>query len=164
MFNRSILKTSITLLSNLGRALNSRKTVVFNQGKWDRFQEHTTFGEEDSESERVLSLHPNRANFASGAWPASSIVFTSHWQACVLTHCNTDRSTERERKQPTFLPLRSGTICDQPHKHWHYFKGNLGETAERWGGACMGLSECYDAILSRNYVYHLEITIPNTNT
>ena len=42
-------------------------------------------------------------------------------------------------------------ICVQPGKYWHCFKGNLGETAERWGGACMGLSEHYDAILSWNW-------------
>ena len=28
------------------------------------------------------------------------------------------------------------------------FEGNLGETAKRWDGARMGLSERYDAILS----------------
>ena len=32
--------------------------------------------------------------------------------------------------------------------YWHCFEGNLGETAERQGGARMGLSERYDAILS----------------
>ena len=31
---------------------------------------------------------------------------------------------------------------------WHCFEGNLGETAERWSGAHMGLPERYDAILS----------------
>ena len=30
------------------------------------------------------------------------------------------------------------------------FEGNLGETADRWGGARMGPSERYNAILSRN--------------
>ena len=39
----------------------------------------------------------------------------------------TDRQTERDR---------------------HCFEGNLGKTAERRGGACMGLSERYNAISS----------------
>ena len=45
---------------------------------------------------------------------------------------------------------KSGTICVQPEHYWHCSEGNLGETAERWGRACMDLSECYDAILSSN--------------
>ena len=53
-----------------------------------------------------------------------------------------------ERKRPTFHPPRSRTICVQPGKYWHCFEANLGETAERRGGARMGLSEHYDAILS----------------
>ena len=38
--------------------------------------------------------------------------------------------------------------CVQPGKYRHCFEGNLGETAEGLGGARMGLSERYDAILS----------------
>ena len=38
-----------------------------------------------------------------------------------------------------------------PDKYWHCSKGNLGETVERRGGARMGLSERYDAILSCNW-------------
>ena len=53
-----------------------------------------------------------------------------------------------ERKRPTFHPPRPRTICVQPDKYWHCFEGNLGETAKRRGGARMGLSERYDAILS----------------
>ena len=53
-----------------------------------------------------------------------------------------------ERKQPTFHPRppRLGTICVQPDKHWHCFKGKLGETTERQGRVCRGLSEHYDVI------------------
>ena len=36
----------------------------------------------------------------------------------------------------------------QPDKYCHCFKDILGKTAERRGGARMGLSERYDAILS----------------
>ena len=45
--------------------------------------------------------------------------------------------------------LRSGRICVEPDEHWHCFKANVGNTAERW---CMhmGLSMCCSAILSRN--------------
>ena len=46
-----------------------------------------------------------------------------------------------ERKRPTFHPPRSETICVQPNKHWYCFKGNVKETAERWGRARMGLLE-----------------------
>ena len=49
---------------------------------------------------------------------------------------------------PTFHPQRPRTICVQSGKYWQCFEGNLGETAERQGGARMDLSECYDAILS----------------
>ena len=62
-----------------------------------------------------------------------------------------DRLKERgvgERKRPTFHPPRPRTICVQPDKYWHCFVGNVGETAKRRGGACMSLSERYDAILS----------------
>ena len=51
-------------------------------------------------------------------------------------------------KRPTFHPSRSRTICVQPDKHCRCFEGNLGETAERRGGARMGLPVRYDAILS----------------
>ena len=65
-------------------------------------------------------------------------------------HHSIDRLKERsgERKRPTFHPPRSTTICVQPGRYWHCFEGNLGKTAERRGGARMGLSERYDAILS----------------
>ena len=66
-------------------------------------------------------------------------------------HHSIDRLKERgvgERKRPTFHPPRPRTICVQPDKYWHCFEDNLGETAKRRGGARMGLSERYDAILS----------------
>ena len=65
-------------------------------------------------------------------------------------HNSTEGNRSGERKQPTFHPLRSGMNCVQQDKHWRCFEGNLGPTAERWCGVCMGLFECYDAILSRN--------------
>ena len=33
-------------------------------------------------------------------------------------------------------------------EHWNCFKGNVGETSERWGGAYMGFSENIDTILN----------------
>ena len=66
-------------------------------------------------------------------------------------HHSTDRLKERgveKGMRPTFHPPRSRTICVQPDKYWHCFEGNLGETAERRGGARMSLFERYDAILS----------------
>ena len=43
-------------------------------------------------------------------------------------HHSIERLKKRsgERKPLTFHPPRSRTICVQPDKHWHYFKGNLG--------------------------------------
>ena len=41
-----------------------------------------------------------------------------------------------------------GTLIFLNRKLRHCFESNLGETAERRGGARMGLSERYDAILS----------------
>ena len=37
-----------------------------------------------------------------------------------------DGKRSGQRKRPTFHPLRSGTICVQPYKHWHCFEGSLG--------------------------------------
>ena len=72
---------------------------------------------------------------------------------------NTDRPEHRsidrlkvrgvERGSGRHPPPRSGTICVQQDKHWHCFKGNLGETVWRRGGAHIGLSERDDVILSR---------------
>ena len=62
-------------------------------------------------------------------------------------HHSTDRLKERGVEKG-FHPPRSRTIYVQPSRYWHCFEGNLGETAERQGGARMGLSKCYDAILS----------------
>ena len=35
-------------------------------------------------------------------------------------------------------------------EHWNHFKGNVGETSERWGVAHMGFFERIDTILNRN--------------
>ena len=56
-------------------------------------------------------------------------------------HCQTKREKIGERKRPTFHSPRSETICDQLDKHCHCFEGILGDTAERRGGARMGLSK-----------------------
>ena len=64
------------------------------------------------------------------------------------TGCPKQGVDHGERKRPTFHPPRSRTICVQPDKYWYCFEGNLGKTAERRGGARMGLSERYDTILS----------------
>ena len=48
------------------------------------------------------------------------------------------------------LPRGGVDGCVQPDKYWRCFKGNLGETTERWGGVRTGLSERYNAILSQN--------------
>ena len=66
-------------------------------------------------------------------------------------HHSTDHLKERgvEKGSGRISTLQGPrTICVQPDKYWHCFEGNLGETAERRGGARMGLSERYDAILS----------------
>ena len=51
----------------------------------------------------------------------------------------------REKHGPTVHPPRSGTICVQPDQDWHWFKANLGKTAEGRGGACMGISHSCNA-------------------
>ena len=39
-----------------------------------------------------------------------------------------ERGVEKsEKQQSTFHPLRLGTICVQPDRHWHCFEGNLGK-------------------------------------
>ena len=36
----------------------------------------------------------------------------------------------------------------QSDEHWNHFKGEVGETSERWGGTHMGFSKCIDTILN----------------
>ena len=74
-------------------------------------------------------------------WTGQSI--TQHWSP--------EGKSRGQRKRPTLYCARSGTICVQPDKHWHCFKGNPPETAERRGGARFDLFERYNAILSRNW-------------
>ena len=54
-----------------------------------------------------------------------------------------------EVKQTADIPPSKveNNLCST-RQYCHCFKGNLGETAERRGGARMGLSERYDAIMS----------------
>ena len=75
---------------------------------------------------------------------------SEHGQARAPQHRSAKGKRSGERKRPTFHPPRSGTISVQPDKHWQCFEGNIGKTAERQGGARMGLSERYDVILNRN--------------
>ena len=51
-----------------------------------------------------------------------------------------------------FHLLRLGSICTQPGQHLYRFKGGPGETAEEWGGACMGLHEPYNAIWGSSWM------------
>ena len=54
-----------------------------------------------------------------------------------------------ERKWPTFHLPRWATSYVQPDQNWYCFERNFAETAERRGGACMGLYERYDAIFEK---------------
>ena len=76
---------------------------------------------------------------------------SEHGQARASQHWSPDGKRSGERKRPTFHPLRSRTVCVQPDKYWHCFNSILGETAEKWVRAHMGLSERYCAILSWNW-------------
>ena len=68
-----------------------------------------------------------------------------------ITITTTNQSKQTRKYTTDELP---GSIIIQLHGlssfSWHRFEDNLGETAERRGGARMGFSERYDAILSRN--------------
>ena len=87
----------------------------------------------------------SRYHIWSAAWQGRDAPrreeLSQHKQARASQHQSPEGKRSGERKQLTFHPLRSRTICVQPGKYWHCFKGNLGETAERQGGACMGLSK-----------------------
>ena len=66
-------------------------------------------------------------------------------------HHSTNRLKERgeEKRSGRYSTLRGRErSCVQPDEHWHCFEVSLGVTVERRGGARMGLSERYDAILS----------------
>ena len=61
---------------------------------------------------------------------------------CLRNFLNTDNSItalaawgklEWKQKWMTFHALNTGMMCVKPDPHWHWFKGNLGETAERQG-------------------------------
>ena len=88
-------------------------------------------------------------------WQAQQIShleeLSEHGQVRASQHWSTEGKQSGERKRSTFHPPRSRTICVLPGKYWHSFEGNLGDTAERQSRARMGLSECYDAILSWNW-------------
>ena len=55
-----------------------------------------------------------------------------------------DRLKEKEWRMEVADVPPSAERFVQPDKHWHCGKGKLGETAERRGGARMGLSDSYD--------------------
>ena len=59
-----------------------------------------------------------------------------------------ERGVEKGSGRHSTLQGRERSVFNQANNYWHGFEGNLGETAERRGGARMGLSERYDAILS----------------
>ena len=59
-----------------------------------------------------------------------------------------ERGVEKGNGRHSTLQGREQSVFNQANNYWHCFEGNLGETAERRGGARMGLSARYDAILS----------------
>ena len=62
----------------------------------------------------------------------------------------TARRKEEWRKEAADIPPSKvdNDLCSTGQILALFFEGNLGETAERRGGARMGLSERYDAVLS----------------
>ena len=61
------------------------------------------------------------------------------------TACLKERGMENRSNRHSTLQDREWSCS--PGKHWHYFEGNLGKTAEKQGGVRMDLSEHYHAIL-----------------
>ena len=53
-----------------------------------------------------------------------------------------------KRKRSTIFLERTREGHRESDEHWNRFKGTVGETSERWGGAYMGISERIDAILN----------------
>ena len=99
-------------------------------------------------ADRLASTADTTSGLQLGRGALSLEELSQHGQARASQHRPPKGKRSGERKRPTLHHPRSRTICVQPNKYWHCFGGNLGETAERRGGARMGLSECYDAILS----------------
>ena len=57
-----------------------------------------------------------------------------------------ERGTARTARRSSFERTRDGhRLSDE---HWNRFKGNVGETSERRGGAHMGFSKHKDTILN----------------
>ena len=98
-------------------------------------------------TEHLLQSCPICEPLRKGIWPDHTAVARKLYGSLRDLRCTaTKRSGERKRL--TFHPPRLRMICVQPDKYWHGFEGNLGENAKRRDGACMGLSERYDALLS----------------
>ena len=54
---------------------------------------------------------------------------------------------EQSTLSGSFLHSFSGVAIGSDEL-WNCFKGNVGETSERWGGVHMGSPECIDTILN----------------
>ena len=65
-------------------------------------------------------------------------------------HHTVDHLEERgiEGGNARWSSLKGQEGHQQSNEHWKCFKGNVGETSERWGGAHMGFSERIDIILN----------------
>ena len=65
-------------------------------------------------------------------------------------HHTIDHLEERgmERGSARWSSLKGREGHRQSDKRWNHFKGNVGETSERWGGAHMGFSVWIDTILN----------------
>ena len=67
--------------------------------------------------------------------------------AQVIGDCQSEREALKEEALDD-VPRKDERGHRQSDEHWKCFKGNVGETCERWGGACMGFSERIDTNLN----------------
>ena len=58
------------------------------------------------------------------------------------------RERNRKRKPSMIFLKRMRKDHYQLDEHWNCFKGNIGETSDRWGGVCTGFSKCIHTILN----------------
>ena len=129
-------------------SMNLLQKVESGMGCLDRHTVNTVFGCKDFygstalstlESIRMNGQESSRYHIWSAAWQGRGAQRLEELSEHGLTTL-IGRRKEEWRKDAAFHPPRSGTICFQSDKRWYCFEGNLGETAERWGGARMGLS------------------------
>ena len=108
----------------------------------------------------MLNKAPERTS--SETYTSTKYTVSDHWssgQPCWTRQKQEPQVWLTPQQSTPYLLAKEEVLDDLPWKdereghcqsdvHWNCFKGNTGETSERWGGVHMGFSECIDTILN----------------